>query len=248
MKSFFKRKKDIGRPPKYWPERSQPFRKDERNPIADLLYNWDGPRLHKWEHYSRHYHHHFQPFIDRPSLRVLEIGVYGGGSLELWRKYFGPQAQICGLDINPECAKLNLSPDLSVIIGSQDDPETLQRAFDALGAPPDLVIDDGSHFSHHVRSSFQWIWPRLLPGSLYVVEDLHASYWKDFGGGYQQPFTSIGLIQDLIDDLHEPHHTSGHKHAKGLEIGGLHVYDSMVFIEKTKRPEPRTWIQPPDEA
>lgn len=246
MSPFFRRRKrPTGRPEDYWRHTDLPLRNDEQNPIAEMMAHWDGPLLHKWEHYSRHYHDHFQAFRNQPDLRFLELGVFKGGSLTMWQKYFGDQASICGIDVDPVCAELPLAPDLDVVIGSQDDPATLEAAFDKLGGPPDIIVDDGSHTSPHVRASFQWIWPRMAPGSLYVIEDLHASYWSDFDGAYAQPHTSIGLIQGLVDDLHETHHTFGHRHARGLEIGGIHIYDSIAFIEKATRQPPRACrIQP----
>jgi len=52
---------------------------------------------------------------------MLEIGVSFGGSLEMWREYFGPEATIFGIDIDPECANRFARPN-QVRIGSQDDP------------------------------------------------------------------------------------------------------------------------------
>ena len=63
-----------------------------------------GHVVNKWKHYFEIYDRHLSRFRDR-EITVLEIGVAGGGSLEIWRKYFGPKAKIVGLDINPDCSR-----------------------------------------------------------------------------------------------------------------------------------------------
>jgi len=56
--------------------------------------------LHKWWHYFDIYEQHFARFREIAP-RFLEIGVQRGGSLKLWRDYFGPEAHIVGIDIDP---------------------------------------------------------------------------------------------------------------------------------------------------
>lgn len=88
-----------------------------------------------------------------------------------------------------------------VRIGSQADPHCLSRAADEIGGL-DLVLDDGSHRSAHIRTSLAALSPRPSDGGLYMVEDLHAAYWPSFGGGYR---TEVSLMTDLkamVDDLH----------------------------------------------
>jgi len=57
--------------------------------------------MHKWIHYFDIYERHFSRFRNAAPV-ILEIGVFGGGSLAMWKEYFGPSAQVLGLDINPE--------------------------------------------------------------------------------------------------------------------------------------------------
>jgi hypothetical protein len=59
-------------------------------------------RLHKFLHYLDIYERHFARFRDRP-IRMLEIGVHGGGSLAMWKAYFHRDSTIVGIDINPAC-------------------------------------------------------------------------------------------------------------------------------------------------
>ena len=192
--------------------------------IADLFYGHKGRPINKWTHYLAHYDRFFSRFRSTP-VRMLEIGVFEGGSLELWRKYFGPKATIFGIDIDPACASKVDKPN-QVRIGSQDDPDFLRSVVEEMGGI-DLVLDDGSHKGHHIITSFRALFPLLSDGGLYVIEDMHDDYTEWPGTRTNQ---SLGLIKRLIDDMH------AHFHARpALEsphIGGLHLYDSLAFIEK----------------
>src|SRR5690606_38439568 len=75
-----------------------------------------GRTAHKWVHYLNLYERYLSQFRDREPV-VLEIGVSDGGSLEIWREFFGPTATICGIDVNPHCAQVVDPPNL-VRIGS----------------------------------------------------------------------------------------------------------------------------------
>ena len=134
-----------------------------------------------WD-YLRHYQELFSPWRNEP-INVIEIGVKGGASLNVWLRYFS-RATIIGIDINPQCARL--AGDRVVIeIGSQENPEFLHAV--CAKHPPSIIIDDGSHLAHHVLYSFQRMFPALLPGGLYVIEDLAFHFgasgdnWKGKG-------------------------------------------------------------------
>ncbi|HEX8241599.1 MAG TPA: class I SAM-dependent methyltransferase [Allosphingosinicella sp.] len=196
--------------------------------LARLFFAHEGRQVHKWTHYFQHYERHFAPYRGTP-VKMLEIGVFRGGSLELWRKYFGPEAVLYGVDIEPGCADL-VSPPNQVRIGSQDDPAFLRSVVAEMGGL-DIVLDDGSHIGRHQTASFAALFPLLRDGGLYVIEDLHSSYWPGaLEGGYRRPGTAIELVKTLIDDMHARFHRKGVRSAG--QIVGIHIYDSIVFIEK----------------
>ena len=122
------------------------------NALAEIFYRNEGRPVQKWAHYLDLYDQHFAPFRSTPC-KMLEIGVLQGGSLDLWREYFGPQAVLFGIDIDPECA-LKVTPPSEVLIGSQDDPDFLRSVVDKMGAP-NIILDDGSHVARHQRTSFR---------------------------------------------------------------------------------------------
>lgn len=125
-----------------------------------------GRQIDKWEHYFPIYEKHFAAFVGKP-VKLLEIGVDHGGSLQMWKEYFGPLAQITGVDINPACAAYT-EPQISVIIADQR-----SQSLDAFG-DFDIVIDDGSHVCAHQSITFRNLWPRTK--SVYLIEDCHNGY------------------------------------------------------------------------
>jgi hypothetical protein len=104
----------------------------------------------------------------RRRFALLELGVYRGESLRMWRAYF-PRAKIVGLDIDPNAARR--ATGFEVFIGSQDDTKLLARVRDALQGL-DVVIDDASHLYRLTVASFDALFPHLSSGGLYFIEDV----------------------------------------------------------------------------
>jgi Methyltransferase domain len=197
--------------------------------IARLFAEHRGEGVDKWHHYLPLYERYLGPLRGRP-LRFLEIGVFKGGSLEMWRKYFGPEAMIYGIDIDPTCARFD-GRDGRVRIGSQADPEFLAKVVDEMGGV-DVVLDDGSHVMAHIRASLAALFPRLSPGGTYIIEDLHTAYWPQYGGG-MGPENFYGTVRAMVDDMHGWYHEAGVAHpATAGQVTGIHVHDSMVVLEK----------------
>lgn len=204
--------------------------------VARAFFGQRGRTVHKWLHYLDIYERHFSAYRGKP-VRMLEIGVCKGGSLQMWRDYFGPDAVIFGIDLDPTCAT-RADPPNQVRIGSQADPEFLQTVVAEMGAP-DIVLDDGSHKSKHQIASFETLFPLLREGGTYVVEDVHTSYWPGIlAGGLRRKGTFIEFVKSLIDDQHAWYHGSTPTRHMRF-IGGIHVYDSLVVIDKVaEKPKP----------
>lgn len=104
----------------------------------------------------------------------------------------------------------------------------------------DVVLDDGSHVAGHQRVSFETLFPLLNAGGLYIIEDMHTSYWPgSYGGGYRRPGTAIELCKDVVDDMHGWYHDSKGKRVARQEVGAVHFYDSVAVIEKVEHGPPR---------
>jgi SAM-dependent methyltransferase len=139
-----------------------------------------GRTIDKWTHYFRAYETHFARFRNRP-ITFLEIGCGAGGSLQLWKGYFGPLAHIVGIDIR-ESSKEFEESQIAVRIGDQKDSKFLEQVIEEFGTP-DIVLDDGSHQMIDIAASFRYLYARVARDGVYVVEDLHTAYWDEFGGG-----------------------------------------------------------------
>jgi SAM-dependent methyltransferase len=207
---------------------------------ADFQGNAGGRIIHKWKGYFPIYERHFAPFVNR-SVTLLEIGCGDGGSLQMWKRYLGPHAQIVGIDIKQSCAAFE-DDQIAVRIGSQDDVAFLDRLVDEFG-PFDIVIDDGSHIQAHVAASFSHLYPGLSKNGVYLVEDLHTAYWPEFGGGLRKPDTFIEIAKGLIDELNADHARDALAPSEFTHTThSMCFYDSVIAFERglyTKKWAPR---------
>jgi hypothetical protein len=186
--------------PFQWPT----YRKDEppASLHSDPLYKlWISTRGgHKWSQYFSVYREVFGPLTSMPQ-RILEIGVYRGASLDLWKQYFShPDTAIVGIDIDPACSQFDAPHNKRhVRIGSQNDAAFLKSVVTEFG-PFDLIIDDGSHVSSDVIVSFNNLFgPGLKDSGIYFVEDLHASYWT---GWRDSRKSFLDISAELIEHMH----------------------------------------------
>jgi len=187
-------------------------------------------RLHKWVHYFDIYERHFSRFRDKNPV-MLEIGVHGGGSLSMWKNYFGLDSKIIGIDINPECKK-HEAEGIHVFIGSQDDPELINNIFN-LYPNIDIILDDGSHKMEHMIASFELMYDRLSSNGIYMVEDVHTSYWSNFGGGLKKEGSFMEFVKDKLDELNAAHTKGVIPISKFTQTTDSVVcYDSVVVFER----------------
>jgi hypothetical protein len=125
-------------------------------------------------HTDKAYDHKFCDFYDyhlssirNNDLKILEIGIWKGESLRMWKEYF-PNAQIFGIDIMQSA--LFSEDRIQTFILDQGD-ENLLKQFKSQHGPFDIVIDDGSHFTHHQFIS----WDVFSDTPIFIWEDLHTS-------------------------------------------------------------------------
>jgi hypothetical protein len=200
-----------------------------------FLSHRSGPLLDKWVHYFPIYERHLARWRGRwPA--ILEIGVYRGGSLDMWRGYFGESVKVVGIDIDPIAAELS-DPRSTIVLGDQADPDFLESVVRDHG-PFDIIIDDGGHTMEQQITSIETLFPTLVDGGVYVVEDCHTSYWDDFGGGRGRPGTFIEWSKARIDDLHGYHEAAPVHPIWTDHVDGIHCYDSVVVFEKQRRHAP----------
>jgi hypothetical protein len=193
-----------------------------------------GKRLHKWTHYFDIYEKHLERFRGQSPV-IIEIGVFGGGSLEMWREYFGPGCRVIGVDIKPEC-KAHEGDGIEVFIGSQDDPDLLNSILSRY-PEVDIVLDDGSHRMNHMIASFEFLYERLDPNGVYIVEDTLTCYDKRYGGGLKRKGSFMEFVKDKLDELHAVH-TNGALPVTPFtrSTDSVSCYDSVVVFERAPQP------------
>ncbi len=175
------------------------------SPSLQTLYSQhQGKQSDRWSLYLSEYDRILTDHRQQP-VRLLEIGVQNGGSLEIWSSYFPAAQQIVGCDINPECAQLRYDDArVSVVVGDANTDEAEARIA-AICPNFDLVIDDGSHRSDDIARSFARYFPRLADGGIFIAEDLHCSYWAAFKGGLFDPTSSMAFFRRLTDVINHQH-------------------------------------------
>ena len=221
-----------------------------RPSLYDIFLRNTWKDIHKWHHYFDIYERFLSPLRDRP-LKMLEVGVYKGGSLRMWTEYFGPSATLYGMDIVPEAVD-RAPPNVRVFIGDQADRNFLRSVVEQVGEL-DVVIDDGGHKMSQQIATFEELYP--ITKQLFIVEDTHTCYWdqfKDLG-----TLTFLDYARAKVDVLHEWHHElmsfARHEQPPAEREGpddvsefcattrGIHFFDSMVVFEKGENP-PR-WLE-----
>jgi hypothetical protein len=205
--------------------------------LSQLFASHEGRWIHRWVHYFPIYNEHLARFRGQP-VKFIEIGISQGGSLQLWRKYLGPNAMIYGIDVDLRCKAFEEAPS-NIRIGSQDDPGFLRSVVAEMGGV-DVVIDDGSHHASHQKVSFDTLFPLLSDRGMYFIEDIHTSYWRHYGGGYGRKRSCIEQMKKLVDDIHWWHHKRRQHFANAHRtIRAIHFYESLVAIDKQTIPPPR---------
>jgi glycosyltransferase involved in cell wall biosynthesis len=175
------------------------------NRLRELYGEHRGKVSTKWASYFDIYHKRLKGLADRP-IRMLEIGVQNGGSLDIWAKYFSQAVSIIGCDINPACGRLSYDdPRIAVVVGDANSPEVYRSIVQKAGGLFDLIIDDGSHNSLHVVSNFVNYFPLLAPGGIYIAEDMHCAYWPEYDGGYFNQRSAASFFKCLFDLVNIEH-------------------------------------------
>lgn len=212
-----------------WPAPQTPTLKQaEPNPLETFFdAHRSGHGIWKWRHYFDVYHRHFERFRGT-EVHVLEIGIYSGGSLEMWRQYFGPKCRVYGVDIVDSCRAYERDG-VRVFIGNQAD-RSFWRSFWKQVPRIDIIIDDGGHRTDQQIITLEETLPHLQQGGVYLCEDVH---------GTAKGFTAYvdGLAHQLnagtlcFDDDPERRITVRTAPFQRV-VHSLHLYPFVTVIEK----------------
>ncbi len=197
-----------------------------------------GSLIHKWKHYFEIYDRHFSRFRDT-DVHIVEFGVSHGGSLQMWKQYFGPNAKLFGIDSNPHCKKLE-DDQIRIFIGDQDDRKFLKSLAEKIPRI-DILIDDGGHTMNQQINTYEALFSCIAKNGVYLCEDLHTSYWPEWSGGYKRRGTFVEYSKNFIDYINAWHsaQTSRLRVTEFTRsVHSLHYYDSVLVIEKRPIEEP----------
>jgi hypothetical protein len=193
----------------------------------------EGPGIWKWNHYFDIYHRHFSRLRGR-DVRVLEIGIYSGGSLGMWTDYFGPRCQVYGVDIEPAC-KTYESDSVKVFIGDQADRDFWKRFKKEVGSI-DIVIDDGGHLPEQQIVTFEELLPHIQPGGIYLCEDLHGTLntFASYIGGFAMNLNASDQQENNMDNNERRFAFSTTPLQSAVR--SVHFYPYVTVIERTDAP------------
>jgi hypothetical protein len=205
----------------------------------EIFEGHQGNLIHKWTHYFEIYDRHFGALAGK-EVHLLEIGVSQGGSIQMWKQFFGPGLHYYGIDINPGCKQFE-EENVKIFIGSQEDPAFLESVKKQM-PDLDIFIDDGGHTMRQQILSFEHLFEKIKNNGIYLCEDNHTSYWFNFGGGMKRRGTYIEYVKNLIDVMHlwyAGSKTKIYNHRLKDKIFAIHIYDSIVVMEKRKVDAPK---------
>ena len=171
--------------------------------LKEIYKNHSGKVSDKWDIYLDTYEEKLSSLKKSP-IKLFEIGVLNGGSLEIFSKYFENAELILGCDIDKNCQKLKYTENnIKLIVGDVNSDEISNQIIK--NGDFDIIIDDGSHTSKDIVTSFCKYFKHLKYDGIYIVEDLHASYQKEHGGGLFYPISSMNFFKKLVDIINFEH-------------------------------------------
>lgn len=187
----------------------------------------EGRGIWKWTHYFEVYEQFLSPFRASP-VHFLEIGIYSGGSLDMWTDYLGDKARIYGVDIEVACKEYE-SEQVGIFIGDQADRDFWQN-FKTEVPKLDVVIDDGGHSTQQQIATLEELLPHLSPGGIYIIEDIHGedNLFASYLYGLQQQLNAADFIPG------EEFKTQARPFQ--MMIQAIHLYPYMAVIQKRKAP------------
>jgi hypothetical protein len=188
-----------------------------------------GRGIWKWIHYFDIYDRHFRQFVGK-EVHVVEVGIYSGGSLDMWKYYFGSRCSVFGIDIEPAC-KAYEADKTRVFIGDQSDRD-FWREFRKEVPKVDILIDDGGHIPEQQIVTLEEMLPHISPGGVYMCEDVHGEHNR-----FAAYVSGLGQALNAAKRCETQHEVLPSSFQKF--IASIHQYPFVTVIEKTSSPVTR---------
>ena len=172
---------------------------------------------------------HFLSKYRGKEITFVEVGVLGGGSLFMWRNYFGEKARIIGVDMNKECTKWQ-KYGFEIYIGDQSD-ESFWRDFKEKIGGVDIVLDDGGHTYDQQIITVESLLGSINDGGIIIVEDTHTSYMDGFG---PKKYSFIEYVKNKIDHINYRFNNLQNPRFEKV-IWSVEIVESMVAFKINKK-------------
>jgi len=204
----------------------------------------------KWDPYFDVYERYITKYRNKP-VTLVEIGVQGGGSIQMWRKFLGDSAKIIGIDIDPAVKDHEpfYDENTKIIVADQGSPEFWDE-FLKEHPEIDILIDDGGHEMRQQIVTFEKVFPHITKGGVFICEDTHTSYFAQFGAALYSPSSFIEYSKKLVDVINYQHvenkiRISANSLNLCKDLTAVNFYDSMVvFLKDGKKEFARVFANP----
>ncbi|NRB21172.1 class I SAM-dependent methyltransferase [Candidatus Dependentiae bacterium] len=222
------------------------------DPLSELAVKYGTDKGPIWHNYTPIYHNHFTQLRDK-SIKFLEIGFWKGASAHMWEEYF-PNAELHFIDINQKLFKeygQDLSRRCFFHVVNQSDSSQIDNFINKVNIKFDIILDDGGHTMTQQINTFKALFPYVKAGGIYIIEDLHTSYWEKYYKNMPtdtiqaKKGTTVAFFKRLIDDVNVvgariaranfekcPEKTLQTLNYFQKNIKSIHFYDSLCFVIK----------------
>ena len=186
----------------------------------------------KWDNYFNIYSNILKKFVKKKIIFV-EVGVGNGGSLFMWKKFFGKKARIIGIELNPEAKKLEKSG-FEIFIGDQANPNFWKNFYKQVGKI-DILLDDGGHKNIQQITTFMESIRYINNGGKIIVEDTHTSFMKKKGFKNPSKYSFINFCFHLIENMHRRNPMlEKNLNYYSKKIKQINFHDSIVEVDITE--------------
>jgi 23S rRNA U2552 (ribose-2'-O)-methylase RlmE/FtsJ len=185
----------------------------------------------KYDSYFPAYEALLQKYVDR-EVTIVEVGIFNGGSLFMWRKFFGPKARIIGIDLNPDAREWE-KHGFEIYIGDQSSEKFWDDLFQKIGRV-DVLIDDGGHTNRQQIVTSHYAIQNINDGGLLIVEDVHTNYFREFGNPSRYSF--VNFAHRIVDGVNSRAYSLRRTYEKySSRVYSVSFFESMVAFQIDSR-------------
>lgn len=206
-------------------------------PLDELALQFGTDKSSQGHAYTRLYEEYFSTYKNA-SIKFLEIGLLYGSSARMWEEYFSPASQLFFIDNNAQFIAQTekiLSARSHCFLVNQESSQDLQNFILQAGSDFDIIIDDGGHTMPQQITSFKTLFYHVKKGGMYVIEDLHTSWWAKFGGEGSIEKPSAGATSTLfflLELVKELNYIGGRTGWATLAKCPQAVYEQLSYFQK----------------